>query len=247
MYANYNTLYHDPCGQTNLTAHTDRSRFACGSLPIQSRVRKSIDDAQSFPLDVDCVHNCPEGDAGANCRYACAKPVLLKPSKHTKPTAAPAPTPKPPRSLLREGFSLTPIETEPPRHSKISGQDTANLLPVMDPAFNLREICKQCILLEDHLSHNEKRCFDCCVKHFLTIEALAEEALTLGPCPPKVKDLPTRVRHLQSQWHRDPDNNAPAVSQELRKIRKDFQLDAFDVVFRSSGSCQDGVCRLSPR
>lgn len=231
MYATYNTLYHDPCRQTTTTAHTDRSRFACGSLPIQSQVRKSIDDAQYFPLDSDCVHDCPEDDPSADCRYVCAKkmtPVLVPPKTTPKTT--------------RENFSLPPLQK-----SKITGQDQTKLLPVMDPEFNLREICKQCILLEDHLSHNEKRCFDCCVKHFLTIEALAEEALTLGPCPAKVNDLPSRVRRLQSKWHQDPDNNAPAVSQELRKIRKDFQLDAFDVVFRSSGSCQDGVCRLTPR
>lgn len=243
MYATYNTLYHDPCRQTTTTAHTDRSRFACGSLPIQSQVRKSIDDAQYFPLDADCAHDCPEDDRSPDCRYVCAKkmtPVLSEPT--INPTSKPTinPTTKP-TSKPRENFSLEP------RQSGITNQDQTKLLPVMNPEFNLREICKQCILLEDHLSHNEKRCFDCCVKHFLTIEALAEEALTLGPCPAKVKDLPTRVRHLQSQWHQDPDNNAPAVSQELRKIRKDFQLDAFDVVFRSSGSCQDGVCRLTPR
>jgi hypothetical protein len=54
--------------------------------------------------------------------------------------------------------------------------------------------------------------------------------------------LPSRVRSLQSRWHDDPDNNSHEVSQELRKIRKDFQIGAFDVVFRSS--CQDGVCKI---
>ena len=53
------------------------------------------------------------------------------------------------------------------------------LLPVLDPCFNMREICKQCILLEDHLFQTEKRCTDCIKKHFLTIEALGEEAITL--------------------------------------------------------------------
>lgn len=234
MYATYNTLYHDPCGQTSTTAHTDRSRFACGSLPVQSQVRKSISDPQYFPLDVDCVHDCPEDDPNADCRYTCAKKTMT-------PILVSTPTPKTrrmPRSS-REGFTLDP------QPSTIAGQDQTKLLPVMDPEFNMREICKQCILLEDHLCHNEKRCFDCCVKHFLTIEALAEEALTLGG---RASDLPSRVRRLQQKWHQDPDKNALAVSQELRKIRKDFQIDAFDVVFRSSSaSCEDGVCRLSPR
>jgi hypothetical protein len=125
------------------------------------------------------------------------------------------------------------------------GQDQEKLLPVMDPKFNMREICKQCILLEDHLCHDEKRCYDCCVKHFLTIEALAEEAITLDPSASlPTQKLPSRVRQLQSHWHKDPEKNAQQVSQELRKIRKDLQLDAFDVVFQSTPSCGGGACKI---
>lgn len=54
------------------------------------------------------------------------------------------------------------------------------MLPVNDPKFNLKEICKQLLLLEDHLSHPGKRCSDCIRKHLLMSEALAEEALSLG-------------------------------------------------------------------
>ena len=53
------------------------------------------------------------------------------------------------------------------------------LLPIMSPLFNLREICKQMSLLEDHLNNVRKRCPDCIRKHFLTIEALFEEAVSL--------------------------------------------------------------------
>lgn len=56
---------------------------------------------------------------------------------------------------------------------------TPNLLPVMDPLFNLREACKQMCLLEDHLLQPRKRCIDCVTKHFLTLEALFEEAASL--------------------------------------------------------------------
>jgi len=55
----------------------------------------------------------------------------------------------------------------------------AEMLPVMDPAFNIREICKQLILLEDHLQHPPKQCPDCIRKHLLAAEALAEEAVSL--------------------------------------------------------------------
>jgi len=50
-------------------------------------------------------------------------------------------------------------------------------LNLMHPAFNLREIAKQLLLLEDHLQHHY--CSDCIRKHLLTIEAFAEEAQAL--------------------------------------------------------------------
>ena len=53
------------------------------------------------------------------------------------------------------------------------------LLPIMDPKFNLREVAKHLILLEDHLFHEGKRCPDCCIKHGLTIDGLLDEAKTL--------------------------------------------------------------------
>ena len=55
----------------------------------------------------------------------------------------------------------------------------ANLFPIMDPRFNLREAAKNMILLEDHLTHEGKRCHDCVLKHCLTIEGFLEEGITL--------------------------------------------------------------------
>lgn len=253
MYASYNMLYND-CAQTPFTAYTDSSRFVCSSLPLQKQVRKSIDSNQLFPLDVPCVHgDCPINDP--NCEYKCA--VQPPPKKQEKKKITPVlqqniptttlPPKVPTTKKIKEGFKVTYSSEEKKPTTRLSEQDQNKLLPVMDPQFNLREICKQCILLEDHLSHDEKRCFDCCVKHFLTIEALAEEAITLDTtktnCPTKVQQLPSRVRNLQSKWHQDPNKNSHVVSQELRKIRKDFQIDAFDVVFRPS-SCKDGLCQM---
>lgn len=223
MYASYNMLYKD-CG---LSAQTDQTRFFCSSLPVQKQVRKSIQSSEFFPIETPCVHK-PGGDVSTNpnCNYS---------HINTK-------------TKTKENFATT--ATKPETSTSLIGQDQNKLLPVMDPTFNLREICKQCILLEDHLCHDEKRCFDCCVKHFLTIEALAEEAITLDQTcsySDKLQKLPTRVRQLQSKWHQDPDKNAQDVSQELRKIRKDFQLGAFDVVFRSNASCEGGVCKINTR
>lgn len=227
-------MLYNSCG----TAYTDNSRFICSSLPLQRQVRKSIDSTQWFPLDVPCTHDdCEIKDP--DCRYQCSQTIAPK---------KPHPATKKPLEQKQHLATKNPIQKEPFQMTKLTGQDQSKLLPVMDPQFNMREICKQCILLEDHLCHDEKRCYDCCVKHFLTIEALAEEAITLDQTSShsqKLQQLPSRVRDLQSKWHKDPDKNAPLVSQELRKIRKDFQLDAFDVVFYNNNSCKDGVCRIN--
>ncbi len=66
-----------------------------------------------------------------------------------------------------------------PANTVITRRPGASLLPVMDPAFNLREIVKQMILLEDHLNQPLKRCPDCIGKHLLWWEALAEEGCCL--------------------------------------------------------------------
>lgn len=54
------------------------------------------------------------------------------------------------------------------------------LLPVMEPMFNVREAAKNMLLLEDHLTCPRKRCRDCIIKHFALIEAYAEEGCSLN-------------------------------------------------------------------
>jgi hypothetical protein len=108
----------------------------------------------------------------------------------------------------------------------------SSLLPVLEPRFNMREICKQSILLEDHLFQKEKRCHDCICKHFLTIEGLAEEAITLDKehKHPDLIDLPQKIRVIEKNYiknHTDP--KQPAITgQELREIRKGYMQQCFD-------------------
>ena len=67
-----------------------------------------------------------------------------------------------------------------------SGSGTCDALtcgaadPVSDPAYNMREIAKQSILLEEHLTVDAKFCVDCVTKHFLHIIGLANEAAMLA-------------------------------------------------------------------
>lgn len=112
----------------------------------------------------------------------------------------------------------------------LSSRQASDLLPIMHPLYNLREICKQSALLEDHLNNERKRCQDCIRKHFLTIEALFEEAISLDN---KSKwDYLTDgqadvVRSLQERWT---DGEDPLeIAQELRAIRKELSSECFDM------------------
>lgn len=101
-------------------------------------------------------------------------------------------------------------------------EDGVKLLPVMDPLFNLREICKQSILVEEHLNNPEKSCINCIFKHFLSIEALAEEAISLDNESKYgfIRDLPTKYRSIQKEYSNGVDKCT--IAQKFRKLRKDL-------------------------
>ena len=111
------------------------------------------------------------------------------------------------------------------------------LLPIMSPLFNLREVCKQMSLLEDHLNNARKRCPDCIRKHFLTIEALFEEAVSLDKDFEYRENLDGKaqeIRDLQGAWldcrgTKTEDKDYLMIAQALRAMRKDFAPVCFDV------------------
>lgn len=111
------------------------------------------------------------------------------------------------------------------------------LLPIMSPLYNLREICKQIVLLEDHLNQPRKRCPDCIRKHFLTIEALFEEAVSLDKDLKYVEVLDGKaeeIRKLQAVWLDTKDSEEAhrfylILAQALRVVRKSFAGHCFDV------------------
>ena len=92
------------------------------------------------------------------------------------------------------------------------------LLPLQDPAFNLREVAKHLILLEDHLLHVNRRCPDCIWKHILTAEAFADEADTLDGVNPAPTTLASDVRALGDALRAGVD--MAVVGQRARAIRK---------------------------
>ena len=109
----------------------------------------------------------------------------------------------------------------------------ADLLPIMDPLFNLREACKHLALLEDHLNQPRKRCPDCIRKHFLTLEALFEEAASLAGDKDDTKlagmgqSNAQVMRDLSEQWL---DEVAPEeIAARLRVVRKKLTPLCFDL------------------
>lgn len=104
-----------------------------------------------------------------------------------------------------------------------SNNDTnITLQPVMNPLFNLREVCKQSILLEDHMTQPTKRCVDCMNKHCLTIEALGEEAVALDKTG-KHLALTGRIAPLARRAHKsllEGTKTHHELAQEFRALRK---------------------------
>ena len=116
-------------------------------------------------------------------------------------------------------------------------EEKMGLLPIMNPLYNLREICKQVALLEEHLNQPRKRCPDCIRKHFLTIEALFEEAISLDKQNKYGEHLDGKaqdIRDLQGAWIDSKDTDQAhdvhlMIAQALRQLRKGFAPLCFDV------------------
>jgi len=121
-----------------------------------------------------------------------------------------------------------------------------DLLPVMQAKFNLREACKQLVLLEDHLNQPRKRCKDCIRKHFLTLEALFEEGASLNGADKPLTSaggLPVGVvctrhadlmRTLADDWQQGKPEEE--VATYLRAIRKALTPYCFDLRQMKSAS-----------
>lgn len=137
---------------------------------------------------------------------------------------------------LPEGYKpKLSIEIFKYNRGKVVREKTSGLLPIMDPAFNVREMCKQLALLEDHLFHPRKRCPDCIIKHLLTVEALAEEAITLDrnrDHEALLAGIPEKVREFFRAVQAGQDSNT--IAQMARQLRKTMMPLAFSVKVAST-------------
>jgi hypothetical protein len=100
--------------------------------------------------------------------------------------------------------------------------------------FNIREVCKQCLLLEDHLNNSKKRCQDCIRKHFLTIDGFLEEAISLESDLKKrdeLRRLHIRWIGLEKEYVQNP-NSIDELAKKLRQFRKPLVGKCFDMVLK---------------
>lgn len=97
------------------------------------------------------------------------------------------------------------------------------------PRFNLREITKHLILLEDHLTHRLKVCPDCIRKHLLTVEALAEEVESLVPGTLEAK-VGGAFGELCRMWlvNFEDGKPLPEIATDIRQLRKQMAEDFAD-------------------
>jgi len=148
---------------------------------------------------------------------------------------------------MQEKQLTSEAESEPASEPLQNTKDNNKILPVLNPEFNVREIVKNSILLEDHLNHPGKHCGDCIMKHMLALESYADELLSLTPQSDQIdysylKTLPSVFRGLQEDWYtsRRPFHE---IAQDLRRIRKKFMTLSFPVVFQNKEKkCQ--TCSL---
>ena len=126
----------------------------------------------------------------------------------------------------RESFQ---VDSRPPGCACSSVSSGFTLDKVFNPEFNMREIGKQMILLEDHLFNPYRRCNDCITKHTLMIEALIEEAITLdeeAKYQQQLQDLLASFRQISRSLMADvkakqlPTTKAVVYAQNIRLLRK---------------------------
>jgi hypothetical protein len=98
--------------------------------------------------------------------------------------------------------------------------------PVLDPRYNIMELIKGSILLEDHLNQEGKRCRDCICKHFLSLVAYANEGISLAGSKineyPGLEKAAETYAKLFDEWKKNKSDVVLMirVADSLRETRK---------------------------
>jgi len=132
-------------------------------------------------------------------------------------------------SLLLVAVSITSTQhrrgsaTVPKPDNHTCGLSCNSLDPLLEPSYNMKEVAKQTILLEEHIAFKNKRCVQCIFKHFLHIIALLNEAIWLAMDKvheyPYLLESPKFYEDLMNTWKHNQDNE-PVLLDILSKLRE---------------------------
>lgn len=122
---------------------------------------------------------------------------------------------------------------KPKQHSyessgKCSADTCSALDPVNEPAYNMKNIIQQSILLEEHLAEKNKYCISCICKHFSHIIGLANEAVWMAGKDtekyPYLRESPAYYQDQFDIWlaHRQDETIRLEVLDAMRQRRRDL-------------------------
>jgi hypothetical protein len=106
---------------------------------------------------------------------------------------------------------------------------------VNNPAYNMQNIVKQSILLEEHLAEKNKYCKGCLVKHFNHIIALSSEGVWLAEKNlnkyPFLEESPSFYQKIFDKWLANQDDNTTRL--EVLSLLRERRRQLIDVYFLS--------------
>ena len=111
-------------------------------------------------------------------------------------------------------------------NQKCTKKNCGAIDPVSDPVYNMKNVIKQTILLEEHLAEKNKYCIDCIIKHFLHCQGLLEEAIWLATGNtnkyPYLEEGDNLYKELFNNWlkNKEDKENIQNILQKLREFRK---------------------------
>lgn len=130
-------------------------------------------------------------------------------------------------------FMLPTIKPQPREGGTCTKENCGALDPVNDPDYNLRNVVKQSILLEEHLAEANKYCKSCIVKHFLHIIGLLEEAVWLAGSDvdkyPYLSDSVDYYQRALDAWLPQRDNEE--VRKQVLSVLRERRRQLIDVYF----------------
>lgn len=104
---------------------------------------------------------------------------------------------------------------------------------VNNPAYNMQNVVKQSILLEEHLAEKNKYCKGCISKHFSHIIGLSSEGVWLAEKNinkyPFLEESPSFYQKIFDKWLANTDDNTTRL--EVLSLLRERRRQLIDVYF----------------